>query len=81
MAKIIGIRLFSRNKNANTFQNILSEFGCYIKTRIGLHHLNEGFCSNDGIILLEFTGNNEVLQKMKLRFNAIKDIKFSVMDV
>ena len=81
MAKIIGIRLLSRSKNVNVFQNILSEFGCYIKTRIGLHHLNQGFCSDDGVILLEFTGNNEVLQKMKSKFNSINDVKLSVMDI
>ena len=53
MKTIIGIKLDDRLDSAVEFQKILSEFGCSIKTRIGLHDKIDGLCSPKGIILLE----------------------------
>lgn len=53
MKTIIGIKLDDRLDSAVEFQKILSEFGCSIKTRIGLHDTYVDYCTNFGIILLE----------------------------
>ena len=31
----------------------MSDYGCSIRTRIGLHDAGDGFCSPNGLILLE----------------------------
>ena len=59
--EIIGILLDNRIEEAVKLQEILTEFGCNIKTRIGLHNIGEYKCLNNGIILLEVINNiNEI---------------------
>ncbi len=55
MSKIImGIKLKERMKSASKFQELLSEYGCDIRTRLGLHAASYDDCSPDGLIILEF---------------------------
>jgi len=58
MTTIMGVRIADREKDAETVQNMLTEYGCYIKTRLGLHEA-ENVCSGSGIILLEFVENSD----------------------
>jgi hypothetical protein len=51
---IMGVQLLDRMQNASDFQSLLSKYGCYIETRIGLHSTNPKECSPSGIILLNF---------------------------
>ena len=54
MSKIIlGIMLKHRTETSPKFQDLISDYGCYISTRIGLHNAEENNCSPNGIILLE----------------------------
>jgi len=53
MTTIIGIKLNNRLETSPQLQDILSDFGCYIKTRIGLHDIQNNVCKENGIILLE----------------------------
>jgi hypothetical protein len=60
MAKttVFGILLNQRNDMAPRFQEIVTRYGCNIKTRIGLHNVSENVCSASGIILLETIGKD-----------------------
>ena len=61
MTAIIGILLENRIEEAVKFQEIITNYGCDIKTRIGLHNIGEYKCINNGIILLEVVSNiNEI---------------------
>ncbi len=61
MTAIIGVPLDNRIEEAVKFQQILTECGCNIRTRIGLHNIGEYKCLNNGIILLEVVNNiNEI---------------------
>lgn len=53
MKTIIGVKLENRKESAAEFQALITEFGCGIKTRIGLHDTYEYHCANTGIVLLE----------------------------
>lgn len=58
MSKIImGVQLEQRNSTAAAVQDVLTEFGCYIQTRVGLHQTAEDACSPKGLIILELTEN------------------------
>ncbi|QHQ60937.1 hypothetical protein Ana3638_09275 [Anaerocolumna sedimenticola] len=58
MSKIImGIKLMERMKTASKFQELLSEYGCDICTRLGLHVASSDSCSPNGLIILEFKDN------------------------
>ena len=77
MSTIFGIKLLNRVGNATDFQEVVSKFGCSIKTRIGLHDVANGVCSPSGIILIEFIGKdaNDFEQALK----ALDDIEIQKM--
>ena len=50
---ILGIHVAQRTKHTAKVQKILTDYGCSIRTRIGLHEAGGGFCSPSGLILLE----------------------------
>ncbi|MDP4132845.1 MAG: hypothetical protein Q8882_02400 [Bacillota bacterium] len=55
MAKIImGVQLQQRIETATDVQDLLTKYGCYIKTRLGMHQQSEDACSEKGLIILEF---------------------------
>jgi hypothetical protein len=61
MTTIIGIKLENRAKEALKLQEILTNYGCEIQTRIGLHPMGDYKCNNYGIILIEVVAKvNEV---------------------
>lgn len=60
---IIGIGLKNRSQEAVGLQEILTRYGCSIKTRIGLHDAAEGQCAPGGVILLEVINKEEELLK------------------
>ncbi len=59
MTTIIGIKISNRLESAISVQEILTKYGCAIKTRIGLHEEINGQCSQKGLILLEITDNRQ----------------------
>lgn len=65
MTTIIGIKVNNRLTSAGSVQGILTDYGCIIRTRIGLHREVEGQCSPDGIILLEITSNEAAMSIVK----------------
>ena len=53
---IMGVSVDNRNDCAIEVQKLLTEYGCYIKTRLGLHEA-EMECSPKGIVLLIFASH------------------------
>lgn len=76
---IYGIHLNDRVKEAPDIQKVLTEFGCYIKTRIGLHHVDENACSPRGLILLEMFGDESECGKLKKRLSAMEGVEVKEM--
>ncbi len=62
MTTIIGVSLENRIEASVEFQRILTDYGCDIRTRLGLHPSKDNACSNKGIILLEVINNAEELK-------------------
>lgn len=57
----MGIEVENRKDAVTQVQNLLTDFGCYIKTRLGLHEAsdNRDVCSDKGLIILEFINNSQ----------------------
>ncbi|CDC20014.1 MAG: hypothetical protein V8R83_11800 [Candidatus Gastranaerophilaceae bacterium] len=62
MTTIIGIKISNRLESAVSVQEILTKYGCIIKTRIGLHEEINGQCSPRGLILLEIINDEESIK-------------------
>ena len=58
---ILGVHVAQRTKHTPKVQKILSDYGCSIRTRIGLHEAGDGFCSPNGLILLEVVSQASAL--------------------
>jgi imidazoleglycerol phosphate dehydratase HisB len=56
---IFGVKLKQRTQSSPKFQEVLSKYGCNIKTRIGLHHVTDNVCSPEGVIIIEAIGNEK----------------------
>ena len=65
MTSIIGISVNNRAAESQQLQEILTKYGCYIKTRIGLHDMGEYKCLNYGIVLIEVIDKiNEIYDEL-----------------
>jgi len=82
MSKIImGIQLIQRQEIAKEVQDILTKYGCIIKTRLGVHQASEDSCSEAGLIILEFLdGANNQVHKMEEELNKIGNITVKKME-
>lgn len=78
MTTIIGIKLSNRIEQATQMQEILSDFGCYIRTRLGLHSTNNGICRENGIILLEII-NAQIVPTLQKALCSIDGIELQQM--
>ena len=76
---IIGIHVTDRVQRAGEVQKILSEYGTYIRTRIGLHHVNHEKCSPNGLILVEVLGDDRLCDEMRTRLGAIEGVEVKEM--
>lgn len=76
---IYGVHIQNRGENAVRVQQLLTEYGCYIKTRLGLHEVDEEFCATGGIILLEMYGAIEKCEELRDKLNSLESIEVQEM--
>lgn len=78
---MIGIRMDNRVDNAMNFQKVLTENGCHIKARLGLHNTAEDGCANDGLIMLQPCGEKEEIEQLLADLNRLEGITAKLMDL
>ena len=78
MTVIFGVRLDNRTQSAMDFQKVLTEFGCIIKTRLGLHTVDAGVCAPNGIIIIEAIDDQEAV-KLESELKKIENIEVQTM--
>jgi hypothetical protein len=76
---ILGVHITNRTKNVAQVQQVLSEFGCFIKTRLGLHEASDNFCSPNGLIILEMIDNDLQTNGLISRLNAVGGVEVQQM--
>jgi desulfoferrodoxin-like iron-binding protein len=76
---ILGVHITNRVKHVPTVQGVLTQFGCNIKTRLGLHHVNESFCSPNGLMIIEFIGDDEQCTAMISQLAALEGVQVKRM--
>jgi len=76
---IFGIHITDRIKHVDPVQHVLTEYGCSIRTRLGLHDADEKFCSPNGLLLLELVGNMDSHGDMFNKLNSIEGVEVQKM--
>jgi hypothetical protein len=69
------ILLKQRSASAVKVQELLTEYGCSIRTRLGLHEVEENSCSDEGLIILQLCGSDEHVQELEQKLNALEGVK------
>lgn len=78
---VIGIRMDNRVGNAAALQKALTENGCKIKARLGLHEVSEELCATDGLIILQPYGEKGEIEQLVKDLNKLDGIKAKLMDL
>jgi metal-responsive CopG/Arc/MetJ family transcriptional regulator len=76
---ILGIHVDDRIKRASDVQQLLTDYGCNIKTRIGLHEVTGKFCAGFGLILLEMIGETGKIGELAKKLEAIEGVSVQQM--
>ncbi len=72
---IVAIKVANRSTSAAKVQQLLTQYGCYIKTRIGFHHTAEDHCAEDGLIILQMVGGCEVTDELIAKLNVLEQVQ------
>ncbi len=79
--KVILVKIDHRSTEAAKVQNILTEYGCNIKVRLGLHEVSKEFCANDGLVVLEVEGAATELGNMLSSLNEIAYVDAKLIEM
>ena len=71
---LAAVKIGQREKSAIEVQKILTEFGCSIKIRLGLHDVPTDSCSPAGLLILQLVDTGENIAKFLDRLNDVEDV-------
>jgi hypothetical protein len=72
---ILAIHITERLKHVPDVQACLTEYGCNIKTRLGLHEVGQDYCSPNGLLILEMAGEEAKIAQLEKKLKAIDGIE------
>lgn len=81
MKSFVIIVVNKRQNEAVTVQKILTEWGCLIKTRLGLHEGVLDECSDVGSIILEMVGDPEKHKELARKLNLLAGVSAKLIDI
>jgi metal-responsive CopG/Arc/MetJ family transcriptional regulator len=76
---IYGVHVTNRVKSVPDVQEAFTQFGCMIRTRVGMHDVHDDYCSPAGLIVLEVFGKGKDLRKFEKRLKGLKGVDFQKM--
>ena len=71
---VLGIQVTNRVEKIPDVQKILTEYGCNIKTRLGLHEVSKSVCSALGLLLLDTYGDEADILEMEKKLKRVKGL-------
>ncbi len=81
MKNIVIISVEHRKNTAVAVQEVLSEYGCLIKTRLGITDSTPKKCSQTGLIILEFLGNKREVTLMTKKLSKLSGVKVKAVSI
>ncbi|MDZ4197905.1 MAG: hypothetical protein U1E27_01320 [Kiritimatiellia bacterium] len=76
---ILGVHITDRVKRAEKVQQVFTEFGALIKTRLGLHEADGKHDAPGGIILIEVAGSSPDAKAIVKALEKIKGVEVQKM--
>jgi hypothetical protein len=76
---ILGVHITDRIHHIHAVQGLLTEYGCSIRTRLGLHEAEKKFCSPNGLLILEMIDDSATAQELANKLSAIEGVEVQTM--
>ncbi|MBN2589053.1 MAG: hypothetical protein JXA96_04270 [Sedimentisphaerales bacterium] len=76
---ILGVHITDRIKHAQKVQELLTQYGCNIKTRIGFHDVDGTKCSMNGLLILELIGETKTCDKLAQDLDTLEGVEVQKM--
>ncbi len=77
---IMVIKIGARRDKAPKVQEVLTKFGCSIKTRLGLHEAGN-LCSDEGILILQLTGDKAEMKALEKALNQMENVQAKMVNL
>ncbi len=78
---ILITHLKKRRETAVKVQKLLTDYGCMIKTRLGIHDGVLDKCSNTGLIILELVGSVKDKKAFASKLKAIPEVEVKLVNI
>ncbi len=78
---ILLILIGNRKESAVKIQQILTGWGCTIKTRLGLHDGVLDNCSDSGLLILEICGNDEQNHELARKVSVLPGVSSKLVEL
>jgi hypothetical protein len=80
--QIMAVKIEQRETTAVEVQKILTEYGCHIKTRLGLHDQTcANTCSPSGILILQLCCGEDLAEELNKKLNEVHGVKAKLVNL
>ena len=77
--RILGVYINDRTTDVTLIQPVLTKYGCSIRTRLGLHTIDNDYAIDTGLMILELTGDREECLRLENELQAIDNLEVQKM--
>lgn len=78
---ILLILIGKRKEEAVKIQQILTAWGCIIKTRLGIHDGVLENCSDEGLLILELYGSSEQKNELARKVSVLSGVNSKLVEL
>lgn len=78
---ILLILIGKRKESAVKVQQILTGWGCIIKTRLGIHDGVMENCSDEGLVICELVGTKEQQDELSRKLAVLPDVSSKLVEL
>lgn len=78
---VLLVLIGKRNDAAVRVQQVLTGWGCLIKTRLGLHDGVLDNCTEHGMLFLELVGEDEKKQELARKLSVLPDVSAKLVEL
>ena len=77
--RILGVMINNPAKCADKIQSILSKYGCSIRTRLGMHDMDDEYAGDIGLMLLELVGDMQECLRLENELLSLEGVEVQKM--
>lgn len=78
---VLLILIGKRKEEAVKVQQILTAWGCIIKTRLGIHDGVMDNCSDEGLLILELHGTQEQKDELSRKISVLPGVSAKLVEL